>query len=100
MANLKALPAKFKFIIFEMNPQISSDVFFNRLQRITEVWSEVQYYFIQNFSSDFDSIVLINGKATSRNEKTIAIITWLLDAYNLTDIILAVSQKKTVIYAS
>ena len=43
---------------------------------------------------------MINGKATGGNEKTIAIVTWLLDAYNLTDIILAFSQKKAILFAS
>jgi hypothetical protein len=43
---------------------------------------------------------LINGKATAGNEKTVAIVSWLLAAYNLTDTIFAFSDKEILIYAS
>jgi hypothetical protein len=47
-----------------------------------------------------DSIILVNGKGTGGNEKTIAIIGWFFAGYNLADTIIAFSSKTIIIYAS
>lgn len=48
----------------------------------------------------FDSIILVNGKATPGNEKTVAVVSWLFAAYNLTDTILCFNNNKMIIFAS
>lgn len=47
-----------------------------------------------------DSIILVNGKGSGGNEKTIAIVSWFFAGYNLADTIIAISQKAIIIYAS
>ena len=47
-----------------------------------------------------DSIILVNGKGTGGNEKTVAIIGWFFAGYNLADTIVALSPKHIIIYAS
>lgn len=47
-----------------------------------------------------DSIILVNGKGTGGNEKTVAIVSWFFAGYNLADTIIALSPKSIIIYAS
>ena len=47
-----------------------------------------------------DSIILVNGKGSGGNEKTIAIVSWFFAGYNLADTIIAISPKAIIIYAS
>ena len=47
-----------------------------------------------------DSIILVNGKGTAGNEKTVAIVSWFFAGYNLADTIVALTPKNIIIYAS
>ena len=47
-----------------------------------------------------DSIILVNGKGTGSNEKTVAIVSWFFAGYNLADTIIALSPTDIIIYAS
>lgn len=47
-----------------------------------------------------DSIILVNGKGTGGNEKTVAIISWFFAGYNLADTIIAITPNNIIIYAS
>jgi hypothetical protein len=47
-----------------------------------------------------DSIVLVNGKGSGGNEKTVAIVSWFFAGYNLADTIVALSPAGIIIYAS
>lgn len=47
-----------------------------------------------------DSIILVNGKGTDGNDKTVAIVSWFFAGYNLADTIIAISPNKIIIYAS
>jgi nucleosome binding factor SPN SPT16 subunit len=50
--------------------------------------------------TDFDSIIIINGKASVGNEKTVAILSWFLAGYNLADTILFFGKDKVIVYTS
>jgi hypothetical protein len=47
-----------------------------------------------------DCVILVNGKGSGGNEKTIAIVGWFFAGYNLADTIIAFSSKAIIIYAS
>lgn len=47
-----------------------------------------------------DSIILVNGKGTGGNDKTVAIVSWFFAGYNLADTIIAISPGSIIIYAS
>ncbi len=47
-----------------------------------------------------DSILLINGKSTEGNEKTVAIVSWFLAGYNITNVIIGIKKDKVIIFAS
>jgi nucleosome binding factor SPN SPT16 subunit len=47
-----------------------------------------------------DSIILVNGKGTGGNEKTIAVVSWFFAGYNLADTIIAISPNEVIVYAS
>ena len=47
-----------------------------------------------------DSIILVNGRGTSGNEKTVAIVSWFFAGFNLAETIVALSPKSIIIYAS
>jgi hypothetical protein len=42
----------------------------------------------------------VNGKASGANEKSVAIVSWLFAAYNLTDTILNFTPTQTIIFTS
>jgi hypothetical protein len=83
-----------------MQETIPPTIFFGHTQRLIDTWNQVTPPLTQHHSADFDSIIIINGKASPGNEKTVAILSWFLAGYNLADTIMFFAKDQLIVYTS